>query len=95
MNECVGHEKELGYSNLQYSHVPKDDWSANEPYGLSKLLVVMFTRGLRLHKVANEYTTMINMDPGTVNTKLLLDGWGPCGIKPENSLETYHLATNE
>ena len=35
------------------------------------------------------------MDPGTVNTKLLLEGWGPCGIKPEEALETYVLATSD
>ena len=30
--------------------------------------------------------TCNSLDPGTVNTKMLLAGWGPCGIDVENAL---------
>jgi len=35
------------------------------------------------------------MDPGTVNTKILLAGWGPCGIEPKDATDTFRLATEE
>ena len=34
------------------------------------------------------------MDPGTVNTKMLLAGWGPCGIDIEQATDTFQLATD-
>ncbi len=37
----------------------------------------------------------LTMDPGTVNTKMLLSGWGPCGIDVESADNTYNLATSE
>ena len=35
----------------------------------------------------------LTMDPGTVNTKMLLGGWGPCGISVTDANNTYELAT--
>eukprot|EP00565_Helicotheca_tamesis_P000319 CAMPEP_0185740622 /NCGR_PEP_ID=MMETSP1171-20130828/38210_1 /TAXON_ID=374046 /ORGANISM="Helicotheca tamensis, Strain CCMP826" /LENGTH=84 /DNA_ID=CAMNT_0028412515 /DNA_START=234 /DNA_END=488 /DNA_ORIENTATION=+ len=35
------------------------------------------------------------MDPGTVNTKMLLAGWGPCGIPVKKANNTYKLAATE
>lgn len=37
----------------------------------------------------------LTMDPGTVNTKMLLAGWGPCGISVKEANNTYKLATGE
>mmetsp|Transcript_44326 Transcript_44326/g.93111 ORF Transcript_44326/g.93111 Transcript_44326/m.93111 type:complete len:351 (+) Transcript_44326:35-1087(+) len=37
----------------------------------------------------------LTMDPGTVNTKMLLAGWGPCGISVKDANNTYKLATGE
>ena len=37
----------------------------------------------------------LTMDPGTVNTKMLLAGWGPCGIPVSKANNTYKLATAE
>jgi len=37
----------------------------------------------------------LTMDPGTVNTKMLLAGWGPCGISLKEANNTYKLATGE
>eukprot|EP00578_Thalassiosira_sp_NH16_P024703 CAMPEP_0181095618 /NCGR_PEP_ID=MMETSP1071-20121207/10607_1 /TAXON_ID=35127 /ORGANISM="Thalassiosira sp., Strain NH16" /LENGTH=332 /DNA_ID=CAMNT_0023177995 /DNA_START=21 /DNA_END=1019 /DNA_ORIENTATION=+ len=37
----------------------------------------------------------LTMDPGTVNTKMLLAGWGPCGIPVKKANNTYKLASLE
>ena len=37
----------------------------------------------------------LTMDPGTVNTKMLLAGWGPCGIPVKSANNTYKLATGK
>ncbi|KAL7433905.1 hypothetical protein ACHAXH_002938 [Discostella pseudostelligera] len=37
----------------------------------------------------------LTMDPGTVNTKMLLAGWGPCGIPLSKANNTYTLAVSE
>lgn len=36
----------------------------------------------------------LTMDPGTVNTKMLLAGWGPCGMNVKTANNTYELATS-
>ena len=55
----------------------------------------MFTRGFRLNGLAKSGTTLINMDPGTVNTKMLLAGWGACGIPVSEATDTFKLATED
>jgi NAD(P)-dependent dehydrogenase (short-subunit alcohol dehydrogenase family) len=37
----------------------------------------------------------LTMDPGTVNTKMLLSGWGPCGIPVSQANNTYKLAVSD
>jgi len=39
--------------------------------------------------------TCLTLDPGTVNTKMLLQGWGECGISLNEANDTYWLATNK
>ena len=87
--------KKLDYANLQFE---KDGWSSYSSYGLSKLLVLMFTRAFRhlnLTGSGSTGTTLINMDPGTVNTKMLLAGWGKCGIDVDEATDTFRLATED
>ena len=59
----------------------------------------MFTKAFRILNItSNEKVsgpTLINMDPGTVNTKMLLASYGPCGIQVEDALDTFKLATDE
>ena len=57
---------EIGYSN-------------HAAYSLSKLAVMIFTAELAL-RVGSRLPTVNTLDPGTVNTKMLYAGWGPCGI---------------
>lgn len=35
------------------------------------------------------------LDPGTVNTKMLLAGWGPCGMDVDAALDETWLCTSE
>lgn len=56
-------------------------YSAHAAYSLSKLAEQLFTIELaRRLQAAGSPVTCNCLDPGTVNTKMLLAGWGPCGI---------------
>mmetsp|Transcript_7066 Transcript_7066/g.11153 ORF Transcript_7066/g.11153 Transcript_7066/m.11153 type:complete len:335 (-) Transcript_7066:408-1412(-) len=69
-------------------------YSAHQAYSLSKLCNVMFTYELdrRLRASSSGITTNC-LDPGTVNTKMLLQGWGPIGIPVDRANDEYWLAT--
>ena len=40
-------------------------------------------------------TSFIDIFPGTVNTKMLLEGWGPCGIPLSQADDTFWQATSQ
>ena len=42
--DCIEHLKDVNYDNLQFE---KGNWSKYNAYGLSKLLVIMMTRGFK------------------------------------------------
>ena len=90
--DCAHHLNKLDYQNLQFE---KGGWSAFDSYGLSKQLVIMMSRGFRYSGLLKDDMTLINMDPGTVNTKMLLAGWGACGIDVDQATDTYCLATED
>lgn len=74
--------------------------SAHEAYSLSKLGDMMFTAGLakRLDastKYQSQGIRCVTMDPGTVNTKMLLAGWGAIGIPVDRADRTYDLAVTD
>ena len=91
-SDCYHHLKKLDYDNLQFE---KGGWSNFDSYGLSKLLVLMMSRGIYHSGALPASTTLINMDPGTVNTKMLLAGWGHCGIDVNKATNTFQLATGD
>lgn len=79
------------YYNRQYS--------AHNAYSESKLLDAMLTIEMarRLHDVAGIDTSVVTcncLDPGTVNTKMLLDGWGPIGIRVDDALDETWCCTS-
>jgi hypothetical protein len=39
-----------------------------------------FEMYLRIMKNSEIVRTILTCDPGKVNTKMLLAGWGPCGV---------------
>ena len=54
-------------------------FSSHASYSLSKLASQFFTKDLS-ERVKSRGLTANCLDPGTVNTKMLFAGWGPCGI---------------
>ena len=54
----------------------------------------MFTRGFSYVNLVNPYTTLINMDPGQINTKMPQSGWSEPGIEVGAAAVTYNLATS-
>lgn len=68
-------------SNIDWDNLQQEKgFSSHNAYSLSKLAVQMLTvkmaRQLQARGVA-----VTCLDPGTVNTKMLLAGWGRCGIE--------------
>ena len=75
-----------------------DPKSAHRAYSDSKLGDYLFTVQLASILDAQKDETLsrikcLTMDPGTVNTKMLLAGWGACGIPVSRADNTYKLAT--
>lgn len=65
----------IPWSNLNF----ETGYSNHDAYSLSKLAVMLFTAELA-HRIGGGLPTVNTLDPGTVNTKMLYAGWGPCGI---------------
>lgn len=71
--------------------------SGHSAYSDSKLGDYLFTVQLaKLLKAHPKFERVkcLTMDPGTVNTKMLLAGWGACGIPVSRADNTYELATD-
>jgi len=72
--------------------------SAHRAYSDSKLCDHLFTVHLAKTLTSEKDERLkrikcLTMDPGTVNTKMLLAGWGACGIPVSRADNTYKLAT--
>ena len=50
------------------------------------MLTAEFATLLENLGIGTDRITCNSLDPGTVNTKMLLAGWGPCGIDVERAL---------
>ena len=68
-------------------------YSGDDSYALSKLASMMFTYDLA-ELMKPKGVTVNCLDPGTVNTKLLIAGWGACGIDIKVTT-TYILFANQ
>ena len=73
---------------------------AHRTYSCSKLGDAMFTKKLAQILSSRDESRLsaikcLTMDPGTVNTKMLLAGWGACGISVDKADNTYKLAATE
>lgn len=90
--DCGLHAKALDYDNLQFE---KGDWKFNQAYALSKLLVIMMSRGFFYHGSLPKDTTMLTFHPGAINTKMLLSAFGKVGMDIEKSDETFQLAVDD
>ncbi|GAB4819829.1 hypothetical protein N2152v2_006875 [Parachlorella kessleri] len=82
---------QIDFNNLQQER----GFSSHNSYSLSKLCSMLFTYELaRRLKAAGSSVTANCLDPGTVNTKMLTAGWGPCGIEIEEADDEFSLATD-
>lgn len=75
----------------------EDGYSGHRAYSESKLLDAMLSNEFaeRLAVLGTKRVTVNSLDPGTVNTKMLLDGWGRCGIDVEDALDQTWIASSE
>ncbi len=80
----------IDFNNLQLT---KGYGNGHKAYELSKLSDIMFTFEMA-EMLKNCGVTVNCLDPGTVNTKMLLQGWGPCGIEISDADNEFHLATD-
>jgi len=73
----------------------ENGYSGHAAYSNSKLLDAMLSMEFadRLRTLGS-HITVNTLDPGTVNTKMLLDGWGACGIDVEDALDQTWLSTS-
>eukprot|EP00960_Hanusia_phi_P051312 760719-Hanusia_phi.AAC.4 len=70
-------------------------FSSHGSYSLSKLCNAMHAIELAERmKKRHPHITVNTLDPGTVNTKMLLAGWGMCGIDVERANNQFNLATD-
>ena len=73
-------------------------YSAHGAYSESKLLDAMlakeFADRLQAAGYGPDKVTSNSLDPGTVNTKMLLAGWGPCGIDVDDALDETYLCSS-
>jgi NAD(P)-dependent dehydrogenase (short-subunit alcohol dehydrogenase family) len=75
--------------------VPASSYSSHRAYSESKLLNIMqasaYSRALNS---GNEERILVqSLDPGTVNTKMLLSGWGRIGIEVDSADNQFLLAS--
>jgi NAD(P)-dependent dehydrogenase (short-subunit alcohol dehydrogenase family) len=83
------------WDDLHYDIRP---YSAHGAYAESKLMDAMLTfdmAGRLIHAgIGTERLTCNCLDPGTVNTKMLLTGWGPIGIGVQDALDEAWLCSS-
>ena len=84
------------WHDLTYKKRP---YSAHGAYSESKLLDAMltfeFADRFKAKGLGVDTITCNCLDPGTVNTKMLLAGWGPCGIDVDAALDETWLCSSE
>lgn len=85
------------WDDLNYN-LNERSYSAHGAYSESKLLDAMlskeFSERLQDAGYGSDQITCNSLDPGTVNTKMLLAGWGPCGIAVEDALDQTYLCSS-
>lgn len=83
------------WEDLSYG---RRNYSAHAAYSESKLLDAMLTMEfadrLKAAGIGPDRITCNCLDPGTVNTKMLLAGWGRIGIDVEDALDETWLCTS-
>lgn len=95
ISQCYSISKDQ-WDDLEFQNRP---YSAHRAYSESKLFDAMLTAEfatlLENLGIGTDRITCNSLDPGTVNTKMLLAGWGPCGIDVERALDQTWLCTSD
>ena len=86
----ISQSGQISLDNLQFE---QGGWSSHKSYSQSKLLMAAFSFELAQRITAEKDTLVLCCDPGTVNTKMLLAGWGECGIDVSTANEELTLLT--
>eukprot|EP00467_Chlorarachnion_reptans_P009405 CAMPEP_0114491812 /NCGR_PEP_ID=MMETSP0109-20121206/3211_1 /TAXON_ID=29199 /ORGANISM="Chlorarachnion reptans, Strain CCCM449" /LENGTH=243 /DNA_ID=CAMNT_0001668593 /DNA_START=127 /DNA_END=858 /DNA_ORIENTATION=- len=79
----------LDFDNLQQ----EKGYSAHDAYSTSKLADAMLCYELS-SRIKDTGITVNTLDPGTVNTKMLKEGWGDFGIDIDAANDQFWLATD-
>ena len=66
---------------------------ASHAYALSKVCEIMYTYKMA-ELLKQSHVTVNCLDPGTVNTNMLLKTWGPIGIPLEEAAFVFRAATD-
>ncbi len=69
-------------------------FSSHEAYSHSKLCMAALNHELAI-RISSDDALCNSCDPGTVNTKMLLSGWGRCGIDLEEARTEFDLSTRD
>ena len=75
---CDGDLQQTDVENLW--NLQEKGFSAHGSYALSKIAMMAFTAKLAKRLQKQGGPTVNCLDPGTVSTKMLLAGWGDCGM---------------
>jgi len=70
-------------------------WSDHHSYSLSKLCDAMIAMELDARYGDPPRLCFHTMDPGTVNTKMLIRGWGACGINVRQATTSFEMLTQD
>lgn len=83
-------------SNIDFDNLNQEkEFSSHDSYSLSKLAMMMFNAELAGRLLKAGFKLSVNcLDPGTVNTKMLIAGWGSCGIDIKQANDEFFLATD-
>ena len=93
ITSSISQSGSLDWENLQM----EKGFSSHGSYSSSKLCNAMHAMELSERLKASskhQHITVNSLDPGTVNTKMLLAGWGRCGIDVESANNQYQLGTS-
>ena len=86
----ISQSGQIQLDNLQFE---QGGWSSHKSYSQSKLLMAAFSFELAQRITAEKDTLVLCCDPGTVNTKMLLAGWGECGVDVSAANDELTLLT--
>eukprot|EP00291_Cryptomonas_curvata_P021914 CAMPEP_0172159878 /NCGR_PEP_ID=MMETSP1050-20130122/5235_1 /TAXON_ID=233186 /ORGANISM="Cryptomonas curvata, Strain CCAP979/52" /LENGTH=333 /DNA_ID=CAMNT_0012829555 /DNA_START=18 /DNA_END=1019 /DNA_ORIENTATION=- len=87
----ISQSSRIDWDNLQM----EKGFSSHESYSLSKLCNAMHALELaRATARTAPHVSVNTLDPGTVNTKMLLAGWGYCGMEVADANDEFLLATD-